>query len=218
MREISQNSSSSLQSLKTSTKIVTPPRHKTFQGYRVTVQRSQSCSPASTRQSCQKAGQVPASKLPSVWSSPSWYSYAMKIKWWPVYLQIPGIRGSDADSPSVFLHARRSLARLHLLLNRSSPSNQPVVTKIFPARQFWFTQRDWVWMALHIVENLALPLHTCAVHRGQFYNLQNWGSLNHCTMQPSIAIGSWIFFESNCLVCAHFWSKWDKIFLTGVKP
>ena len=41
---------------------------------------------------------------------------------------------------------------------------------------------------------------------------------NRCTMQPSIAIGSWNFFESNCLVCAHFWYKWDKIFLTGVKP
>ena len=39
----------------------------------------------------------------------------------------------------------------------------------------------------------------------------------HCTMQPSIAIGSWIFFESNCLVCAYFWSKWDKIFFDWCK-
>ena len=58
------------------------------------------------------------------------------------------------------------------------------------------------------------------------YNKTNWPLLfiliqvfeRQCTMQPSIAIGSWNFFESNCLVCAHFWSNWDKIFLTGVKP
>ena len=42
--------------------------------------------------------------------------------------------------------------------------------------------------------------------------------VNQCTMQPSIAIGSWNIFESNCLVIAQFWPKSDKNILTGVKP
>ena len=35
-----------------------------------------------------------------------------------IFLQIPGIRCSHADSTSLLLHARRSLARLYLLLYR----------------------------------------------------------------------------------------------------
>ena len=74
---------------------------------------------------------------------------------------------------------------------------------------------------LHLVSNGAnqptILRHWTGKQGFKFHCLQLF-FCRHCTMQPSIAIGIWNFFESYCLVCAHFWSKWDKIFWTGVKP
>ena len=72
-----------------------------------------------------------------------------------------------------------------------------------------------IWNTLRRKVKQMQPVWFCIYSGRQF---ENAFESSQCTMQPSIAIGSWNFFESNCLVCAHFWSKWDKIFLTGVKP
>ena len=67
-------------------------------------------------------------------------------------------------------------------------------------RQFRFAQRDRVWLALHLVENITVPLYPRAVPWRQCDHLQDWGATN--TFRPSFCVegsasyGSFVFFWS----------------------
>ena len=125
----------------------------------------------------------------------------------------------------IYLHLTwlQQFPQLHVTSSWNPDARRSGVRDFLYAAWTMFLEFDW--MKINSKNNLMMTRAGLSGKKTIINSIQSvtftsfakmW--LCHCTMQPSIAIGSWNFFESNCLVCAHFWSKWDKIFLTGVKP